>query len=153
MACRAGINCTRGSCEFAHPSPARRCSDEEQPLIQGFGSMSLASPSSGRGVIPRAGASFKASFGVRDDLMENLERALSDRRQKMAVMLVDLDNVPKFYQRQSVQALAKAPFPVFVVESARTRQTALPSKDNFHFALKSNMRMGFSTWWRAQCKC
>jgi len=97
--------------------------------------MSLAGPSSGKDVLSRAGASFKASFGVKDDFMKNLERALSDRRQKMAVLLVDLDNVPKFYQRQSVQALAKAPFPVFVVGSARTRQNALPSKDNFHFTL------------------
>ena len=48
---------------------------------------------------------------------------------------VDLDNVPKLYQLQSVQSPAKAPFPVSVVGSARTGQKALPSKDNFHFTL------------------
>ena len=48
---------------------------------------------------------------------------------------VDLDNVPKLYHLQSVQAPAKAPFPVSVVGSARTGQKALPSKDNFHFTL------------------
>ena len=54
---------------------------------------------------------------------------------------VDLDNVPKLYHLQSVQAPAKAPFPVSVVGSARTGQKALPSQGqlSFHARLENNV--------------
>ena len=129
-----------GNCEFAHPSPARVfCCNSRTELsesfIEGIRGMSITSRSSGKDVLSRSGASFQATFGVKDDFMKNFELALSNPRQKMFVLLVDLDNVPKFYQKQSVQALSGGPFPLFVIGSANTKKQTVASQGNFHFTL------------------
>jgi len=83
---------------------------------------------------------FCEAYGVNHAFMQNLKGALDDRPKcKVGVLLVDLDNVPKFWQQQSVDEIATMPFPVFVFGSANATGAAwctrLTSRDNFHFTL------------------
>jgi hypothetical protein len=58
-------------------------------------------------------------FNFRPEFMVNLKRELSNHNQnKQAILLVDMDQVPRFYQKASFEAISKLPMPVFVVGSA-----------------------------------
>ena len=87
-------------------------------------------------VISALGDNFCKMYGVQRAFMANLERALADSGKKMVVLLVDLDNVPKFGQERSVDTIASLPHPVFVLGSANDGQAAqMASRGNFHFTL------------------
>ncbi|KAJ1495238.1 hypothetical protein T484DRAFT_2159182 [Baffinella frigidus] len=140
--CHHGIKCHNSGCDYAHPSPALKCRNDEGGLSESFSAMSVASRSSGgsgaaQGVArvqQSLGVNFCQMYGVQRAFMENLERALADRRKKCIVLLVDLDNVPKFWQEKSVEKIATMPYPVFVFGSAN-KGCSIRSRGNFNFTL------------------
>jgi hypothetical protein len=176
--CHHGIKCRDSECDYAHPSPALKCRNDEVALTESFSTLSVGASrgsggskgfsleiSGGGSVAVRGsggskgfsvqvsrggsvaaqgmgrvqqslGANFCQMYGVQRAFMENLERALADSRKKMVVLLVDLDNVPKFWQERSVDKIASMPIPVFVFGSANKGQaTRMRSRGNFHFTL------------------
>ena len=81
---------------------------------------------------------FQQMFNVRSEFMVNLEREFSNHSQnKLAILLVDTDQVPRFYQKASVEATSKLPMPVFVVGSANRMVdlSVVTPTGNFHLAL------------------
>jgi hypothetical protein len=80
-------------------------------------------------------------FHFSPEFLDNLERALSNRSKKLAILLVDMDPFSSFDQKAIVEAISALPMPVFVVGSAnryvdiKGQFSLLPSKGNFHFAL------------------
>ena len=165
--CQFGINCNKCPCKpgldctSAHPSPALKCLGVAGEMVTGFSSLSLRSPppaygsvvsinhggsavsASGSrspqaiGVIFDLGKNFQRMYNVETAFMNNLGSMLSDHSKKLVILLVDMDQVPKFYQKASVDAIARMPVPVFVVGSANRQvdRSAMASKGNFHFTL------------------
>jgi len=80
---------------------------------------------------------FQRMYSVRPNYVRNLHDMLADRKQKPVILLVDMDQVPKFLQKGIVDEFAKMSVPVFVVGSANRQvdSSGMALKDNFHFTL------------------
>jgi len=81
------------------------------------------------------------TFGIDEYFIYCLERAFGDRTQQLCVRLVDLDDVPGFWQQHSVDALSRSPINVFAFGAAnRYTRVAVSSSGNFHFSLASKSK-------------
>jgi hypothetical protein len=106
--------------------------------VQQNGKASIITIDDRKAVISDLANNFKRMFNASKEFMYNLKRELSNRsRKKLAILLVDMDQVPNFYQKASVETISKLPMPIFVVGSSNRKvdSSVLASKGNFHFTL------------------
>ena len=79
---------------------------------------------------------FERMFRVNHAWIEELRSSLIDRSSSIVLIFVDLDNVPRFFERVNKPMLARLPFEVFIVCSARsTRHIEWRSTGRMHFSL------------------
>ena len=81
-------------------------------------------------------ANFRQVFQVDDHFMGRLHSTLDDPKSKMLFIIVDLDNVPKFFSEISQQMVERLPFEVFIICSANKKAKHMwKSKGNINFTL------------------
>jgi ribosomal protein S26 len=118
--------------EAENKLPSLKCRNDDRGLIQSFSALRSGSggPEDSR---KRSLSGFAKTFDIKNDFTKYLEQALEDRTQKLFVLLVDLDNVPHFWQPD---ALSRSPFKVFTFGSANhAAGVAFSSSGNMHFSL------------------
>jgi hypothetical protein len=115
-------------------------------MVNTFSSLSVVSRSHGLAIglasahagvhVERLLNNFREMFKVDDAFIANLHKRLCTPG-RFFVLEVDMDQVPKFYQRTSVDMISRMATSVFVIGSANRAadRSALASKGNFHFTL------------------
>jgi ribosomal protein S26 len=131
----ARAECAGTDREHAHPNPSLECRNDDRGLIQSFSALRAGrgGPEDSR---KRSLSGFAKTFDIKNDFIKYLEQALEDRTQQLCVLLVDLDNVPHFWQKSSSDALSRSPIKVFTFGSANhAAGVAFSSSGNWHFSL------------------
>lgn len=134
--CRYGLKCRRGNCKFVHDSPAAAdgwdrlgsgstISNREQRML----SLAL-------GPAMSLLENFRDVFHVNTSWVQDLGSSLADPSRKVALIFVDLDNVPRFFEQITPEMISKLPFESFLVCSANTtRHFNSKFSSNVHFSL------------------
>jgi hypothetical protein len=79
---------------------------------------------------------FQKMFHVNSKWISELQDSLTDSTSRIALIFVDLDNVPRFFKQISRSMVDALPFEVFIVCSAKsTRHVRWESSGKLHFSL------------------
>jgi hypothetical protein len=149
--CRYGLKCRRGNCRFAHPGPARADENDNVEFITSKGQQRTPSfsnvefiTSKGQqrtppfSIGPTAALleNFKDVFHVNSTWIQELGDSLADSSRKVALIFVDLDNVPRFFEQITPKMISELPFESFLVCSANTTKHFNDRfSSNVHFSL------------------
>ena len=130
--CKYGSKCSRPVCKYAHASPAAYRSEK---MLAKLGNkvrkVSELSP-----VTTSLLRNFQEMFHVDLDWIKELESSLEDISCKVALIFVDLDNVPRFFEQITPQMISQLPFETFIVCSANSpRHCPRMISRNVHFSL------------------
>ena len=132
--CRHGLKCRRGNCKFAHASPA--AADEREHVGSIVAKRPQRTPVTKIGTTASLLQNFQDVFHVHSTWIQELGDSLADASRKVALIFVDLDNVPRVFQQITPDMIARLPFESFIVCSANsTRHFNGPFCSNVHFSL------------------
>ncbi len=135
--CKFGAKCTRAKCKFAHASPAFYQQDQVvASLVLRIESRNAPKLSQATAPALALLRNFQNMFSVDLKWIDDLASSLSDRSCNVALIFVDLDNVPRFFQQITPQMISKLPFETFVVCSANSsRHCPVMNIGKVHFSL------------------
>jgi hypothetical protein len=129
--CRYGSKCTKRKCAFAHASPASlskktvKVETQNATNSQQESTLSLLQ-------------NFQNMFKVQGKLIDELASSLADITCKVAIIFVDLDNVPRFFERITPKMISQLHYETFIICSANSfREKSFPCKSSgkVHFSL------------------
>jgi hypothetical protein len=79
---------------------------------------------------------FQQTFRVDFKWINDLASSLADRSCKVALIFVDLDNVPRFFDQVTPKMISRLPLETFIVCSANSLRLCPPvSGEKIHFSL------------------
>jgi hypothetical protein len=80
-------------------------------------------------------------FEVENVWIDNLTKALANVLCEVALIFVDLDNVPRFFEKSSSEMISSLPFETYVVCSANShRNITCQFIKNIHFSLANRTK-------------
>jgi hypothetical protein len=133
--CRYGAKCSRPNCKYAHASPAYYLRNK---VVASLVMRMEALPKLSQATAPALALlkNFQNMFRVDLKWTNDLASSLADISCKVALIFVDLDNVPRFFDQITPSMLSRLPFETFIVCSARTsRHCPIVSGGKIHFSL------------------
>jgi hypothetical protein len=133
--CKFGAKCSRPSCIFAHASPAYY---QQKKIVASLVMRMEALPTLSQATRPAFAllSNFQNVFRVDPKWIHDLASSLADKSCSVALIFVDLDNVPRFFEQITPQMISRLPFETFIVCSANsTRHCPFVSGGRIHFSL------------------
>jgi hypothetical protein len=128
--CRYGPKCTNRKCAFAHASPAA-CNVKTNVKVE-----TQAATTSEKDSTLSLLQNFQNMFKVQGKLIDELASSLADTTCKVAIIFVDLDNVPRFFELITPKMLSKLQYETFIICSANsTKSFPCKSSGKVHFSL------------------
>jgi hypothetical protein len=135
---RNGAKCSQSDCKYAHAA-ARKIATTDSLRVQNFQGQN-PSNSQHQTVISLL-HNFQDMFGVTSSWIDELSASLAEPSCKLTLILVDLDNVPRFFEQITHRMIARMPFETFIVCSANsTRHAPWKSVDRVHFSLANHTK-------------
>jgi hypothetical protein len=140
VACRYRWKCNRRKCPYAHPSPAA-CVNDKGAFPVSIDDETVVAQNATKIEQDSTHAllqNFQKMFNVQGKLIDSLSSSLADISCKVAIIFVDLDNVPRFFERITPEMIAQLQYEIFIICSANSSKK-LPCKSSgkVHFSLAS----------------